>query len=102
MLIVKRVLLASLLTSVAALSPELAVVPPTGFGIVCVPPEVRRIVGSMRLVDIPHRWRKRNWIGDRGQGSCVHAALVHLWHWQGRHDLAEWWAARHGNGETAE
>jgi hypothetical protein len=32
----------------------------------------------------------------------VHAALVHLWHWQGRHEFAEQWAAGHGNGETAE
>jgi len=102
MITFQRVLFAAALTAAAAVAPGLAVVAPAELGIVRVSPAVRRIVGSLRLVDIPHRWRKRNWIGDRGQGSCVHAALVNLWHWQGRHELAEWWAAHHGNGETAE
>lgn len=67
-----------------------------------VPPAVRRIISMLRQIDIPVERRRKNWIGDRGQGSCVHAAMVHLFHWQGRHDLARWWTAQYANGETAE
>ncbi len=31
----------------------------------------------------------------------MHASLVHLLHWQGRHELADWWQKRYANGETA-
>jgi hypothetical protein len=61
-------------------------------------------VRGARLVDtlanLPAAWRGANWLGLKGQGSCVHAALVHLLHWQGRHDLAEFWARNFGDGET--
>lgn len=67
-----------------------------------IPPAVREIVRTLHIVDLPARWRRRNWIGNRGQGSCVHASLVHLLHWQGRHDLADWWQRQYANGETAE
>jgi hypothetical protein len=67
-----------------------------------VTPAVRRIVRDVRLLDIPLAYRRKNWTGNRGQGSCVHAAFVHLLHWQGQHDMAEWWAAHHANGETAD
>jgi hypothetical protein len=102
MIYVNRMALAAMLAVATVATGGLGTASTTGAGIVRVSPEVRRIIGSLRLIDIPPRWRKQNWIGDRGQGSCVHAALVHLWHWQGRHEWAEWWAARHGNGETAE
>jgi hypothetical protein len=99
---IQRALLASLITSgIAAVAGPGPAAPP-GATILHVAPAVRRIVRTLRLIDIPPAWRRRNWIGDRGQGSCVHAALVHLWHWQGRHDLAEAWAARYANGETAD
>jgi hypothetical protein len=65
-----------------------------------VAPAVRRIVGTLRQLDIPRAWRQKNWTGHRGQGSCVHAAFVHLLHWQGQHAAAEWWAKRYGDGET--
>jgi len=67
-----------------------------------ISPAVRALLRKLTLVDLPAAERRRNWIGDRGQGSCVHAAIVHLFHWQGRHDLARWWGGRNGNGETAD
>jgi hypothetical protein len=98
----QRALLLSLVTAVVSAAPALAPVAPAGARILRIAPAVRRIVAGLRILDLPVTWRRKNWIGTRGQGSCVHAALVHLWHWQGRHDLAEQWAAHHGNGETAE
>lgn len=65
-----------------------------------VTPAVRRIVSTLRQLDIVPAWRKKNWTGRRGQGSCVHAAFVHLLHWQGQHSTAKWWAERYGDGET--
>lgn len=66
-----------------------------------VPPVIRP--GAVRVIhtlaDIPLEWRKQNWLGRRGQGSCVHAAMRHLLHWQGQHDLAEFWARNFGDGE---
>src|SRR5579859_2018821 len=102
MIAAKNSLLLSVLTVGAALVPGLAPVVPAAGVLFRVTPAVRAIIGGLRQIDVPLASRKKNWIGDRGQGSCVHAALAHLFHWQGRHDLAEWWAARHGNGETAE
>jgi hypothetical protein len=52
------------------------------------------------LINIPDAWRRTNWLGPRGEGSCVHAAMTHLFRWQGRHELAAWWSAQHGDGET--
>jgi len=99
----QRALLYSLLTTgIAAVAAPPGPAAPPAATLLHVAPAVRRIVRTLRLIDIPPVWRRQNWTGDRGQGSCVHAALVHLWHWQGRHDLADAWAARYGNGETAE
>lgn len=86
----------------AALVPGLAPVVPAAGALLQVTPGVRAIIGGLRQIDVPLAWRRKNWIGDRGQGSCVHAAIVHLFHWQGRHDLGDWWAARYANGETAQ
>jgi len=99
----QRALIFSVLTSlISAAAPAApgALVPaaPAAFR---VPAAVLRLVRGTRRIDIPPQWRRRNWTGNRGQGSCVHAALVNLLHWQGRHDLALWWASHHGNGETA-
>jgi hypothetical protein len=98
----QRALILSLVTSGIAAVAELGPAAPPGATLLHVAPAVRRIVRTLRQIDIPPAWRRRNWTGDRGQGSCVHAALVHLWHWQGRHDLADWWATHYGNGETAD
>jgi hypothetical protein len=76
-----------------ALAPEAAL--PLAPGIV---PGGDRVIDT--LADIPPEWRRLNWLGPRGKGSCVHAAMAHLLHWQGRHELAAWWSANHGDGET--
>src|SRR5258708_2811069 len=102
MIAAKNSLLLSVLTVGIGLIPGLAPVAPAAGAILRVTPAVRAIIGGLRQINVPLAWRKKNWIGDRGQGSCVHAALVHLFHWQGRHDLGDWWAAHNANGETAQ
>ena len=67
-----------------------------------VPLAIRNLMKTVRLIDLPKAWRRRNWVGNKNQGSCVHASLAHLLHWQGQHELAEWWRANNANGETAE
>lgn len=47
------------------------------------------------VVDLPPSLRTSNW----GGGSCVHASTVHLLHWQGLHELAEWWRQTYSGGE---
>ena len=98
----QRALLLALVTAALSAVPILAPVAPAVTTHFRVSPAVRRIVRDLRRLDIPLIWRRKNWTGNRGQGSCVHAALVHLWHWQGRHDLADRWATQHANGETAD
>src|SRR5258708_2487843 len=95
-------LMLSVLTVGAALVPGLGpVVPAAGAGLGGTP-AVRGMIACLRRMYMPLAGRKKNWIGDRGQGSCVHAAIVHLFHWQGRHDLGDWWAAHYANGESAQ
>jgi hypothetical protein len=98
----QRMLLLSLVTATVSAVPGLAPVAPVGATLLRVTPAVRRIVRDVRLLDIPLAYRRKNWTGNRGQGSCVHAAFVNLLQWQGRHDMADWWASHHSNGETAE
>jgi hypothetical protein len=100
--LLRRKLLLAVVSTVAAGVPALAPAIPAAKTVIRVAPAVRRIVRNLHRIDIPDRWRRRNWIGDRGQGSCVHASLVHLLHWQGRHELADWWQKRYANGETAD
>ena len=49
-------------------------------------------------VDIPRPWRMTNW-AFHGEGSCVHASLVTLLHWQEQHRLAQWWQAAYAGAE---
>lgn len=84
-----------------ALAPALGPAAPVAAIVFRVGPTVREIVGRLHRVDLPARRRNSNWTGRRGEGSCVHASLVHLLHWQGRHDLAELWLRRFADGETA-
>ena len=79
-----------------------ALAPPTlSLGtIIRLTPSVLRLLGRLRQLDLPGRFREANWTGPRRQGSCVHASLVHLLHGQGRHDLATWWREHHADGET--
>ena len=48
-------------------------------------------------VNLPLELRQENWIGDQGQGSCVHATLVSLFRWQGRYATANHWAVTFSN-----
>lgn len=97
----RRTLLLAMMSTVVGGLPALAPAVPAAQAVIRVAPAVRRIVRNLHRIDLPARWRRRNWIGNRGEGSCVHASLVHLLHWQGRHELADWWQKRYANGETA-
>ena len=88
----QRMLLLSLVTATVSAVPGLAPIAPVGATLLRVTPSVRRIVRDVRLLDLPLAYRRKNWTGNRGQGSCVHAAFVNLLQWQGRHDMADWWA----------
>lgn len=49
--------------------------------------------------------RQQNWISDPlkygvAEGSCVHASLIMLLRYQGRHDIAEQWKSKYSGGET--
>lgn len=50
------------------------------------------------IVNLEQLLREQNWIGDKGQGSCVHATMVMLFRWQGRFDLAKKWRETYSNG----
>ena len=50
-------------------------------------------------VNIPMALRQSNWIGNQGEGSCVHATMISLFRWQGRYNTANKWRGRYGNGE---
>ncbi len=101
MITARNSLLLSVLTMGIGLIPGLTPVAPAARVVLRVTPAVRAILENLRRIDVPAARRKKNWIGDRGQGSCVPASLVNLFHWQGRHDLADWWATHYANGETA-
>jgi len=45
--------------------------------------------------DLPAAYRVRNYAG----GSCVHASMETILHWQGQHELAQWWRANYAGGE---
>lgn len=50
-------------------------------------------------VNLPMALREKNWLGQKGQGSCVHASMIMILRWQGRLKLADWWRTHHGDGE---
>jgi hypothetical protein len=43
--------------------------------------------------------RQKNWRGPKGEGSCVHASLSSMLHWQNKFELARWWRDQYGDGE---
>lgn len=53
-------------------------------------------------INLPPGLRQQNWVGDRGEGSCVHATTVMLYRWNGFPAMADWWKANNANGEWAE
>jgi hypothetical protein len=59
-----------------------------------------QVIGAERpTVNVPMARRHRNWLGPQGEGSCVHASMVYLLHWMGRHKEADWWLTHNGDGE---
>lgn len=51
-------------------------------------------------VDLPSSYRTHNWTSYNNEGSCVHASMYMLFHWQGQHEIAEWWKANHSGGAS--
>jgi hypothetical protein len=51
-------------------------------------------------IDLPHSIRQENWVGDQGEGSCVHATTVMLFRYQRQYELADYWKKSYQNGET--
>lgn len=63
----------------------------------------KRVVRKERpAANIPTALRQSNWHGPRGQGSCVHAAMISLFRWQGRLKTADYWRRTYGDGEWPE
>lgn len=47
----------------------------------------------------PFSIRQKNWAGKGGDGSCVHASLSTMLHWQNQFEKAAWWRTQYGGGE---
>jgi hypothetical protein len=52
-------------------------------------------------INLPVALRQTHWLGNLGEGSCVHAAMISLFRWQGRYAMADHWRRSYGNGEWA-
>lgn len=57
---------------------------------------------ELPTVNLPVSLRQENWLGNRGEGSCVHATLISLFRWQGRYWMANHWRAKYSAGEVAD
>lgn len=55
--------------------------------------------GERPVVNVPPAMRQANWLGRFGQGSCVHAANISLFRWDGREATAAMWIGKYGDGE---
>jgi hypothetical protein len=53
-------------------------------------------------VNLPLDLRQANWVGESGEGSCVHAAIVNLLRWQQEYAEADHWHDTYANGEYAD
>lgn len=58
------------------------------------PPEVP-------VCNLPVELHQRNWLGSKGQGSCVHASLTNHLRWLNQFELGEWWRSQYSDGEWA-
>ena len=58
------------------------------------------LLAHRNRVELPNERLRRNWTSPIGSGSCMHASVRHLLHWQGTHELADWWGQRYSGGET--
>ncbi len=59
----------------------------------------RAVTKERPTVNLPLSVRQKNWLGDRGEGSCVWASTISLLRWQGRYRTAEWVRSNYGDGE---
>lgn len=55
--------------------------------------------GSRPQLVIPQSWRVHNWLGPKGEGSCVHATMTMLFYGQGKTAFAEYYRKHMGDGE---
>ena len=46
-------------------------------------------------------FREKNWLGPQGEGSCVHASVVHLLRHLNQFDKADYWRRTYSDGEWA-
>lgn len=53
-------------------------------------------------VNVPPAIRQENWVGWKGEGSCVHATMTMLLRYQRQYALADYWRKHYQNGETYE
>ena len=53
-------------------------------------------------VNLPVSLRQSNWLGNKNEGSCVHATMISLLRWQGRPNTADYWRQNYGDGEWPE
>jgi len=52
------------------------------------------------IIEIPPRFRQKNWMAQNGTGgSCVHASVITLLQWQGNFQMATWWRSNFEGGE---
>lgn len=54
------------------------------------------------IVNLPVDIRQQNWRGPGGDGSCVHASLSSMLHWQNQFELAKWWRSQYSGGEWSD
>jgi len=67
------------------------------------PPHLAPVVNEERpTVNLPEVLRQKNWIGNKGEASCVWASTISLLRWQGRYVTANWIRQNYGNGERPE
>lgn len=93
-------ILVSIVSSAGTALPAAVIAPLPGPAapLFVISPALRALVDRLRVID--PQPRTRNWINPQRQGSCAHASLYHLLHWQGQHELAEWWKRNHAGGEN--
>lgn len=71
----------------------------------CSTPSYRPLPGpdapETPSINPPLDIRQANWTSNN-QGSCVHASLSSMLHWQNHFDLAKWWRSQYGGGEYSD
>ena len=50
-------------------------------------------------INPPLPLRQKNWLSQAHEGSCVHASLSSMLHWQNKIELAKWWRSQYSGGE---